>query len=229
MQIFLAKFSVNKLIFAKKIRLMSFFGTNIKKIRQVKGLSQKAFADLFELNRGVISAYEEGRAEPKIDTLLKVAHYFNLDINDFLTKPLQVNNLVSGSVIDTLMFSSLEEFGKLNNIAKNLAENSEQMNVLQKILAKVDVIFEFKERKQLFSNYNIGDFLFLVKADLQSEKSETLIILQDGNVQYLSETPEDKWQKTEVYKVAGYLSFEPKNILADILSRIEVLEKSMKN
>ncbi len=208
---------------------MSFFGTNIKKIRQVKGLSQKAFADLFELNRGVISAYEEGRAEPKIDTLLKVAHYFNLDINDFLTKPLQVNNLVSGSVIDTLMFSPIEEFSKLNNTVKNLEENTDQVHFLQKILAKIDLIFEFKEKKQLISHYNIGDFLFLIKTDLQSEKPETLVTLQGENVQYLSEIPEEKWQKTEVYKVAGYLSFEQKNVLADILSRIEVLEKSLKN
>ncbi|MXS72423.1 helix-turn-helix domain-containing protein [Flavobacteriaceae bacterium W22] len=208
---------------------MSFFGTNIKKIRQVKGLSQKAFADLFELNRGVISAYEEGRAEPKIDTLLKVAHYFNLDINDFLTKPLQVNNLVSGSVIDTLMFSPIEEFSKLNNTVKNLAENTDQVHILQKILAKIDLIFEFKEKKQLISHYNIGDFLFLIKTDLQSEKPGTLVTLQGENLQYLSEIPEEKWQKTEVYKVAGYISFEQKNILADILSRIEVLEKSLKN
>lgn len=229
MQIFLAKFSINKLIFAKKIRLMSFFGTNIKKIRQVKGLSQKAFADLFELNRGVISAYEEGRAEPKIDTLLKVAHYFNLDINDFLTKPLQVNNLVSGSVIDTLMFSPIEEFSKLNNTVKNLAEKTDQVHILQKILAKFDLIFEFKEKKHLISHYNIGDFLFLIKTDLQSEKPETLVTLQGENLQYLSEIPEEKWQKAEVYKIAGYISFEQKNVLADILSRIEVLEKSLKN
>jgi transcriptional regulator with XRE-family HTH domain len=57
---------------------MSLFGANIKKIRQVKGLSQKTFADLLDLNRGVISSYEEGRAEPKIETILKVANHFSL-------------------------------------------------------------------------------------------------------------------------------------------------------
>lgn len=82
---------------------MSFFGTNIKKIRQVKGLSQKAFADLFDLNRGVISSYEEGRAEPKIETILKVAHHFNLNLDKLLTETLQVNQLVSVSDIDQLM------------------------------------------------------------------------------------------------------------------------------
>ena len=46
---------------------MSFFGKNIKKIRSVKSLSQQAFADLFDLKRGTLGAYEEGRSEPKIE------------------------------------------------------------------------------------------------------------------------------------------------------------------
>jgi len=73
---------------------MSFFGKNIKKIRSVKGLSQQAFADLFDLKRGTLGAYEEGRSEPKIDTLIKIANYFSISIDDFLTKELTVNSLV---------------------------------------------------------------------------------------------------------------------------------------
>lgn len=204
---------------------MSFFGTNIKKIRQVKGLSQKAFADLFDLNRGVISAYEEGRAEPKIDTLLKVAHYFELDINDFLTKPLQVNNLVSGSVIDSLMFSPIEERSKQNNNAQNFGENVDQIDILQKILANTDLVFEFKEEKQLLPNYNIGDFLFLVKSNSTEENRETLLVTENGNLKYLSSVSEKMQSVKEVYKIVGYISFEQKNILSSILERIEILER----
>ena len=38
---------------------MSKIGYNIKKLRNVKNLSQQAFADLFNLTRGNISSYEE--------------------------------------------------------------------------------------------------------------------------------------------------------------------------
>ena len=73
---------------------MSFFGKNIKKIRGVKGLSQQAFADLFDLKRGTLGAYEEGRSEPKIDTIIKIANYFSIAIDDLLTAELTVNQLL---------------------------------------------------------------------------------------------------------------------------------------
>ncbi|PQJ20201.1 helix-turn-helix domain-containing protein [Nonlabens tegetincola] len=73
---------------------MSFFGKNIKKIRGVKSLSQQAFADLFNLKRGTLGAYEEGRSEPKIETIIKVANYFSISIDDLLTSELTVNQLL---------------------------------------------------------------------------------------------------------------------------------------
>ncbi len=73
---------------------MSFFGKNIKKIRGVKGLSQQAFAELFDLKRGTLGAYEEGRSEPKIETIIKIANYFSIQIDDLLTSELTVNQLL---------------------------------------------------------------------------------------------------------------------------------------
>ncbi len=74
---------------------MSFFGKNIKKIRGLKGLSQQSFAELFSLKRATLGAYEEGRSEPKIDTVIKVANYFSITIDDMLTKEITVNQLLS--------------------------------------------------------------------------------------------------------------------------------------
>ena len=73
---------------------MSFFGKNIKKIRSVQNLSQQAFSDLFELKRATLGAYEEQRSEPKIDTIIKVANYFSISIDDLLTTELTVNELL---------------------------------------------------------------------------------------------------------------------------------------
>ena len=73
---------------------MSRFGKNIKKIRSVKNLSQQNFADLFDLKRATLGAYEEGRSEPKIDTIIKVANYFSISIDDILTRDLTVNELL---------------------------------------------------------------------------------------------------------------------------------------
>ena len=199
---------------------MSFFGVNIKKIRQVKGLSQKAFADLFDLNRGVISAYEEGRAEPKIETVLKVAHYFSLDLDDFLTKTLLVNNLVSSSNIDNLMFVNNSSAAKPSeNIVQN-QELSPDEKVMQKILAKSDLVYEFKTGQATFSHYQTGDILFLKEADPKKEIPQTLYTIVQNNLQRYESSHTEK-----TYKICGYFSFEQKNILSNILERIELLEK----
>ncbi|MCK5699873.1 MAG: helix-turn-helix transcriptional regulator, partial [Cyclobacteriaceae bacterium] len=59
---------------------MSSIGKNIKKIRTVKKLSQAAFAEIFSLARPSVGAYEEVRAEPKVDTIIQIANYFGISV-----------------------------------------------------------------------------------------------------------------------------------------------------
>lgn len=73
---------------------MTKIGANIKKVRTSKGLSQQAFADLFELTRGNISSYEENRAEPRIETVLRIANYFCIPVDKFITHLLTVNEIL---------------------------------------------------------------------------------------------------------------------------------------
>ncbi|AYN00013.1 helix-turn-helix domain-containing protein [Chryseobacterium sp. 3008163] len=201
---------------------MSFFGANIKTVRHAKGLSQQAFADLFDLNRGVIGAYEEGRSEPKIATLLTVVHYFNLDLDQFLTVPLTIDDLNKPENFEKFQLSFNSDLPyKENNI-----ENNHQYNSLQKALANIDLIYEFTENTSVLSNYKIGDFLFLMKSNMMEENPETLLYVEKGNLQYLSSASEQNQSEKEVYKIAGYLSSEQKNILSEILERIAILEKN---
>ncbi len=72
---------------------MSYFGRNIKKIRTAKKISQTGFADLFNLKRGSIGAYEEGRAEAKIDTVIEIAEFYKLSVDQLLRKELTINEI----------------------------------------------------------------------------------------------------------------------------------------
>lgn len=69
------------------------FSKNIKKIRSVKGLNQEAFGQLFDLSRATVGAYEEGRALPKIETLIQIANYISVSIDDLLLGNLTVNQI----------------------------------------------------------------------------------------------------------------------------------------
>ncbi|KYH05985.1 MULTISPECIES: XRE family transcriptional regulator [Chryseobacterium] len=208
---------------------MSFFGTNIKKIRQVKGLSQKAFADLFDLNRGVISSYEEGRAEPKIETILKVANHFNLNLDKLLTEILQVNQLVSVSDIDQLMLFPELAIQNSKEAKTDIEENNPNTAVMQKILASVDLLYEFTSEKPLLPQYQYGDILFLNKADQKTESINHLLIYQDGNLSYVTDKQTITKSRTEYYKIVGYVSTTEKNIFTSIFERLENLEKKADN
>lgn len=70
------------------------FGKNLKKIRKVHSLSQQDFADLFDLKRATLGAYEENRSNPKIDTAIKIAHHFSINLENLLTKELTINDLL---------------------------------------------------------------------------------------------------------------------------------------
>ncbi|MFC4382564.1 helix-turn-helix domain-containing protein [Chryseobacterium bernardetii] len=197
---------------------MSLFGANIKKIRQVKGLSQKTFADLLDLNRGVISSYEEGRAEPKIETILKVANHFSLDLDKLLTETLHESQLASVSETNQLMlFPEMDTHQEKEpqNLRGNNPENSA---IIQKILASVDLVFEFTTEKQLLSPYHYGDILFLNKADLKRDPSYHLLAYTNGNLEYANtESP-------DLYKIVGHVSTAEKNIFTSIFERLEKLE-----
>lgn len=73
--------------------MISKIGKNIKKIRTVKNLNQQAMADLLGLSRPSIGAYEEMRAEPKIESLIKLAKHFNLDLGRLINEDLTVNEI----------------------------------------------------------------------------------------------------------------------------------------
>ena len=77
---------------------MSLFGKNIKYIRQSNGFSQQRFAGLFELSRASIGSYEEGRAEPKIETLIKIANHFNLTVDQLVRGNVDANSITQDHI-----------------------------------------------------------------------------------------------------------------------------------
>jgi len=77
-----------------------YFGKNIKKIRLIKKLSQSAFAEVFGLTRSSIGAYEEGRAEPKLEIIIKIANYFSISVDSLVNAEITVNELSHFHLLD---------------------------------------------------------------------------------------------------------------------------------
>jgi transcriptional regulator with XRE-family HTH domain len=60
---------------------MSKIARNIKHLRLLKNWSQGQLADEVELSRARIGSYEEGRAEPSIEVMVRLSHIFHVRID----------------------------------------------------------------------------------------------------------------------------------------------------
>ena len=67
---------------------MSVAGLNLKYLRKLRGWTQEEFAQKLNIKRSLIGAYEEERADPRLDVLEIIADIFKLSLDELLLKDL---------------------------------------------------------------------------------------------------------------------------------------------
>jgi transcriptional regulator with XRE-family HTH domain len=65
---------------------MAIANKNMKYLRKLRGWTQEEFAQKLRIKRSLLGAYEEERAEPRIDVLEVVCDIFKLTLDDILRK-----------------------------------------------------------------------------------------------------------------------------------------------
>ncbi len=70
---------------------MSIAGQNLKYLRKLRGWTQEEFATKLGIKRSLIGAYEEERADPRLDVLEILADIFKLSLDELLLKDLSNN------------------------------------------------------------------------------------------------------------------------------------------
>ncbi|WP_445718651.1 helix-turn-helix domain-containing protein [Flavobacterium sp.] len=200
---------------------MTYFGTNLKKIRQIKGLSQQAFAELIDLNRGVISSYEEGRAEPKIETLLRIATYFGIPTDDIISKPLTVNQLANFTLIEDSISALTNE---ISPTFQELTSNGENKSVeMQKIFAQFDFVYFVDENIAKTTSYEKGAVLFLKEIKQEDQSANNYLFLENGKAS-ISNTIVPTAKNYAIVGVLGSDFYVEQNA---ILKRLNLLEKEV--
>jgi len=112
----------------------SILSKNIRKLRAFKNLNQTQFADLIDVKRASIGAYEEGRAEPKLDTLIRITTYFKISLDNLIVSELTVNQIA--------------KFDKAYNKANQIEASSleKEIKVLKKKIStleeKIDTVID---------------------------------------------------------------------------------------
>lgn len=69
------------------------FGARLRQLRTSRNLSQMDFAKQIGVSKSSINMYERGEREPGLETLEKIADYFNVDMDYLLGKTDIINKI----------------------------------------------------------------------------------------------------------------------------------------
>jgi transcriptional regulator with XRE-family HTH domain len=67
---------------------MSLAGQNLKYLRKLRGWTQEEFSAKLGIKRSLVGAYEEERADPRLDVLEIISDMFKISLDDLLRKEL---------------------------------------------------------------------------------------------------------------------------------------------
>ena len=99
---------------------------NLKKLRNQKGVSQQKLADAIEVSQQSINKYENHKIEPDIQTLIKLADYFDTSV-DYLVGHTDINH-----VMETVSSYDLneDEAALINNYRKLSKKQKESIRLI---------------------------------------------------------------------------------------------------
>lgn len=70
---------------------MSIAGKNLRYLRKQKGWTQDVFAEKLGIKRSLIGAYEEERADPRLDVMEQICAIFDLSLDELMLKDMSSN------------------------------------------------------------------------------------------------------------------------------------------
>ncbi|MEM9052667.1 MAG: helix-turn-helix domain-containing protein [Bacteroidota bacterium] len=74
---------------------------NIKFLRKRRRYTQEQFAELIGIKRSLVGAYEEGRADPRLNNLIKMSEVFKVSLDALISKDVSSEEAYNKNAINT--------------------------------------------------------------------------------------------------------------------------------
>ena len=87
---------------------------NLKKLRNENKISQQQLADVIHVSQQSVNKYENHDVEPDIETLIKIADYFNVSV-DYLIGRTEILQMADRLHMSDLTDSEVELINKFKN------------------------------------------------------------------------------------------------------------------
>lgn len=148
--------------------------TKIKSIRVERGLTQKKLAEMAEMNEVQLRAIENGRGNPTVKTLERIAIALEVPINDLLEIPEaeDVERLMNGDLTNeekSVLDENVKKAGK--TLGEKLKARRMEMGYTQEQLSKiaglpVEIYSSYEDSTKAPSYDVLKNISLLLKADV---------------------------------------------------------------
>lgn len=112
---------------------MSLVGKNIRFLRKQMNLSQEALAERVGLNRGNISSYEKGSAEPRLDKLAEISRFFHVPVLFMIERDMESDG---GMQVTDILKQGAASQHDLEILVKKLSHKTEEIEQIVKGFAE---------------------------------------------------------------------------------------------
>lgn len=141
---------------------------NIKRYREQAGKFQKDLAEDIGININTLASYERGTREPSFDTIVKLADYFDVSLDDMFGRDLVQQEDIK-SILDDLPDHIKHDFskllGELGELVRREASAGYERNCLQLYLAVFSYLNDIgmlsdkklSELKEAYPKFDIRD------------------------------------------------------------------------
>jgi len=117
-----------------------FFSNNLKFLREQKKINQQTLAKELNVTLGTISHWENGIRTPNMDTIVKIANYFNVN-EDILFKDLKQQSKKSNNFTTHIYQGKNYSVDLISEIPFNNLSENEKKEIIENIM---DELYEYK-------------------------------------------------------------------------------------
>jgi len=118
----------------------------LKKARKEKRINQREFAEILEISTRAFSFYETGKAFPPLSTLIKIADFFDLTLDELITGDSQ-----RAVFRDKKLYNFSRAVDKLNEVDRLTAKKMlEAILVKNKLDPKLEEFRNHRSFKDIF-------------------------------------------------------------------------------
>lgn len=128
---------------------MSIFGDNIKRLRKNKGLKQQELAEILGIKRNTYSDWENGKTEPKLGNVVKLAHVFGTTTDELLGQTVY-SKAILVRFLDDYDVSNIKNWTKEER-------DSFKFAILFEVISKNDMVGLFKLRDDLITKNHLDE------------------------------------------------------------------------